>query len=77
MIEDFIKAEVQVALKQMAPLKAPGLDGMPPIFFQHYWASIGDDVDVVKAILSCLNSDNILPSLNHTYISLIAKVKSP
>ena len=75
MIEDFIKAEVQVALKQMAPLKAPGLDGMPPIFFQHYWASIDDDV--VKAILSCLNSINILPSLNHTYISLIAKVKSP
>lgn len=59
----------------MAPLKASGLDGMPTIFFQHYWASIGDDV--VKAVLSCLNSGNIFPGLNHTFITLIPKVKSP
>jgi len=29
----FTRQEVEVALKQMAPLKAPGLDGMPPIFY--------------------------------------------
>ena len=72
---DFSKIEVEVALKQMAPLKAPGPDGMPPIFFQHYWSSIGDDV--VKAVLSCLNSGQILPGLNHTFLTLIPKVKSP
>lgn len=33
LIWDFSKLEVQQALKQMAPLKALGLDGMPPIFF--------------------------------------------
>ena len=59
----------------MAPLKAPGPDGMLPIFFQHYWNSIGDDV--VKAVLSCLNSKKILLGLNHTFITLISKVKSP
>ena len=58
----------------MAPLKAPSLDGMPFIFFQHYWNSIGDDV--VKAVLSYLNSKKNLPGLNHTFITLIPKVKS-
>ena len=75
LIRDFSKVEVENALKQMAPLKASGPDGMPPIFFQHYWEGIGDDV--VKAVVSCLNSNSIEPSLNHTFITLIPKVKSP
>ena len=75
LIGEFSRDEVEVAVKQMAPLKAPGPDGMPPIFFQKFWNIIGDDV--VKAIHSCLNSENILPGLNHTFISLIPKVKSP
>ena len=58
----------------MAPLKAPGSNGMPPIFFQHYWSSIGDDV--VKAVISCLNSNHISSGLNHTFTALIPKVKS-
>lgn len=36
LIADFSKIEVETALKQMAPLKASGPDGMPPIFFQLY-----------------------------------------
>ena len=56
------RQEVDATLKSMAPLKAPGPDGMPPIFFQHYWDSIGDDVSC--AVLSCLNSGIILASLN-------------
>ena len=36
LVEDFTKVKVKIALKQMVPLKALGLDGMPPIFFQHY-----------------------------------------
>ena len=30
---DFNAAKIKVALKQMYPLKAPGLDGMPSLFF--------------------------------------------
>ena len=59
----------------MAPLKAPGPNGMPLIFFQKFWNTVGDDV--VEAVLLCLNFGTILPSLNHTFISLIPKVKSP
>ena len=75
LIRNFSKDKVEIALKQMAPLKAPGPDGMPPIFFQHYWESIGDDV--VKAMVSCLNSTSIEIGLNHNFITLIPKVKSP
>ena len=34
--DNFQAWEVEAALKQMAPLKAPGPDGMPPLFFQNY-----------------------------------------
>ena len=30
---EFTRVEVDAALSQMAPLKVPGPDGMPPIFF--------------------------------------------
>ena len=33
LVEAFTKEEVEIALKQMTPLKAPGPDGMSPIFF--------------------------------------------
>lgn len=75
LLAEFTKAKVDIALQQMAPLKAPSPDGMPPIFYQHFWESIGDDV--AKAVISCLNSRAIPASLNHTYITLILKVKSP
>ena len=32
--------EVERAIKEMAPLKAPGPDGMPPLFYQTYWTEI-------------------------------------
>ena len=64
--------EVECAIKDMAPLKAPGPDGMPPLFYQTYWTDVG--MDVSQAVLSCLNSRSILKSINHTFITLIPKV---
>lgn len=49
----------------MAPLKALGLDGMPPLFYQH------------EAVLDCLNSRKIPSGLNYTFLTLILKVKGP
>ena len=72
LLAKFTKSEVDLALKQMSPLKAPRPDRMPHIFYQHCWDKIG--VDVVQAILTWLNSGTIYPSLNHTYITLIPKV---
>lgn len=36
LLRDFTAKEVGQALKQMHPLKAPGPNGMPPLFFQHF-----------------------------------------
>ena len=58
----------------MAPLKAPGPDGMPPIFFQHFWPLVGDEV--IATILQFLNIAMFPCHLNHTFISLIPKVKN-
>uniref|UniRef100_A0A7N2LBA0 Protein kinase domain-containing protein n=1 Tax=Quercus lobata TaxID=97700 RepID=A0A7N2LBA0_QUELO len=58
LIAPFRRDEVDTALHQMDPLKAPGPDGMPPLFFQKFWPTIGDEV--AEAVLFCLNTDNIL-----------------
>ena len=71
----FTSEEVGVAIKEMALLKAPCSDGMPPLFYQTYWTDIG--MDVSQAFLSCLNSRSILKSINHTFITLIPKIQNP
>ena len=73
--EDYTRAEVDKALHQMEALKASGPDGMPPLFFQHYWQTIGDDV--LAVVLSCVDIGSIPPFINKTFITLIPKVKSP
>ena len=50
----FHEWEILDAIKQMAPLKALGLDGMPPLL----------DKDVTSSIHIWLNS-GILPSSSH------------
>ena len=67
--------EVEVTLHQMAPLKAPGPDGMPPLFYQHFWGTVSHDV--TSSILMWLNSGTFPQSLNHTFITLIPKNNSP
>ena len=55
----------------MAPLKAPGSDGTPPLFYQHFWSTVNHDI--TTAILSWLNPGTIPTPLNHTFITLIWK----
>ena len=71
----FKRIEVDLALKQMDPLKSPGPDEMLPLFFQQFWPTIREKV--TGTILTCLNTGSILPSINQTFITLIPKVKSP
>ncbi len=72
---EFTAREVELALKQMAPLKASGPNGMPLLFFQKYWKVVSPEV--TQGVLSCLNSGHILNVINHTFITLIPKVKTP
>ena len=75
LMKEFLTQEVEVALKQMAPLKSPGPDGMPPIFYQNYWSMVGNDV--TDAILMYLNTGTFPSPLGHSFITLIPKVKNP
>ena len=75
LMKEFSEIEVKEALNQMAPLKALGPDGMPPLFYQHFWSTMQHNV--TSTILSWLNS-GILPKLiNHTLITLIPKIVNP
>ncbi|KAL0288036.1 UNVERIFIED_CONTAM: hypothetical protein Scaly_2745900 [Sesamum calycinum] len=71
----FTKEEVVRALFQMAPMKSPGPDGMPPLFFQHFWPSVQGDV--VPRVLALLNNHVMPRSLNDTHIVLIPKCRKP
>ena len=70
---DFQACEVKEALNQMAPLTAPGLDGMSPIFYKSFWHILGEDVSAVA--LRALNSGIVLDSINTTFITLIPQKK--
>ena len=72
--QDFMEWEVQATLKQMASSKAPGPNCMPPLFYQNYWSLVGDDV--TNTILSYLNTATICHPLNHTFLTLIPKIKN-
>ena len=67
----FTREKVDMAIKNMALMTAPGLDGMPPIFYQTFWPDIG--LEVSDSVLSCLNPGTLLKSINHTFIILIPR----
>ena len=73
--QPFQANEIHRALKQMHPKKSPGPDGMPPLFYQHFWSLSGECV--TNAILAFLNSGVIPPKFNETHIVLIPKVNNP
>jgi hypothetical protein len=71
----FREEEVDEAIHQMHPSKAPGPDGFSAAFYQKYWNTVGPKVR--SAVLSMLNDRTILQKINFTYIVLIPKKKNP
>uniref|UniRef100_A0A7N2MQC3 Reverse transcriptase n=1 Tax=Quercus lobata TaxID=97700 RepID=A0A7N2MQC3_QUELO len=51
--------EIKTTVFSMDSHKAPRLDGMSPLFFEHYWHLIGGDV--VDAVLSFFGGDSVKP----------------
>ena len=72
---EFHEGEVRKALKQMYPLKAPGPDGMPPLFYQHFWSTCSRVL--CNTVLAFLNNGISPPNFNQTHVVLIPKVKEP
>jgi len=71
----FTKDEINVALSQMSPLKAPGPDGLSVCFYQANWHIIHEEV--CEAILHFLNTGEFDSDVNSTFIALIPKVQNP
>jgi hypothetical protein len=69
----FSREEIEVGLKGMGPTKAPGPDGMSPIFYQKVWLIVG--TSVVTECLMVLNGQSSVRGLNQTLIALIPKVQ--
>ena len=73
--QPFTPEEVEVALFQMGPNKAPGEDGFTAGFFQKHWALMKENVTV--AVLGFLNGGELPEQINRTVLVLIPKVANP
>lgn len=71
----FTADEVRTTLFQMAPSKAPGVDGFTAGFFQRHWDLL--KVDIVPAVLDFLNGGELPVGMIDTSITLIPKVRYP
>jgi hypothetical protein len=66
--------EIQIALNQLAPLKAPSSDGFPAFFFQQNWKILHQEVcDAVGYFFETGRMDT---HINSTCIALIPKTKN-
>uniref|UniRef100_A0A803Q7L1 Reverse transcriptase n=1 Tax=Cannabis sativa TaxID=3483 RepID=A0A803Q7L1_CANSA len=75
LLEDFTKEDVKAAIGQIHPLKAPGKDGLPGLFYHNHWEAVGDEV--ITTCLAVLNNNEDCKCINDTLLCLIPKVKDP
>lgn len=67
--------EIKAALDNIGDLKAPGLDGMPAIFYKRFWGTVGDQV--TKEALNVLRGGAMPEGWNNTLVILIPKTRKP
>ncbi|KAL9687823.1 hypothetical protein QQ045_032230 [Rhodiola kirilowii] len=73
LLSPYTERDIYAAVHQLAPGKAPGLDGIPAEFLQRHWDTV--KTDFVSLCLTILN-DGIIPAdLNDTILVLIPKQK--
>lgn len=73
MNQPFSDIEVKNAIASMSPLKFPGPDGYPALFYQKYWNILENSV--INCVLNCLNNIVLSPVLNRTFIVLIPRIR--
>ena len=75
LLQEFQASKIEQALKQMHPMKAPGPDGVPPLFYQHFWPTV--KYIVIQTVLDFLNNGAATPKFHETHIVFIPKIKNP
>uniref|UniRef100_A0A803PGT3 Reverse transcriptase domain-containing protein n=1 Tax=Cannabis sativa TaxID=3483 RepID=A0A803PGT3_CANSA len=75
LMANFTIEEVKKAIDQIHPLKAPGKDGLPGLFYHNHWKEVGQEV--MTMCLDVLNNNKDCSILNDTLLCLIPKVKEP
>ncbi|CAM8988304.1 unnamed protein product [Rhodiola kirilowii] len=73
LLNPYTERDIYAAVHQLAPSKAPGLDGIPAEFLQRHWDTI--KIDFVKLCLSILNDGFVPAELNDTILVLLPKQK--
>ncbi|CAM8977963.1 unnamed protein product [Rhodiola kirilowii] len=71
LIEEISEVEIRRAVFAQGPLKAPGLDGFPGIFYQKYWSIFKDQI--VSFIKKFWEDGSLDWEINKTLIALIPK----
>jgi len=72
---EYSDEEIKHALDSMGDLKAPGVDGMPALFYKKYWETVGPDI--IREVRSFLGGGEMPRGWNDTVVVLIPKVSSP
>ena len=75
LLQAYTPANIKKMLFQMHLSMSRGLGCMSPFFFQKFWHIVGKDV--IRAVLSVLNSGHLLHKMNYTHIILILKKNEP
>lgn len=71
----FARKEIDRAIFEMGPYKAPREDGLPPCFFQQNWDIVGDKV--FEFCNKVWDYPNYIQQINNTLLVLIPKVNKP
>ncbi|KAL2903953.1 hypothetical protein RDABS01_002663 [Bienertia sinuspersici] len=75
LLQPFHREEIKEAVWDMKPLKAPGPDGFPPVFYHKHWDLVREDI--WGAVNSFFTGGKLLKEVNKTFITLIPKVERP
>lgn len=65
LLNAFIEEEVETAILQMGPYKAPSPDGYGACFYQEHWLVVENEV--FHVVLSFLNLNANIEDINFTY----------
>lgn len=75
LVRDVTREEVKTAVFELGPLRAPGSDGFPRLFYQRYWDTVGEEV--FQAVQSFFKDGVLLREVSQTNVTLIPKVPNP